>query len=746
MSSNSLFSSDSSIKNSKREPPKPIKQNVHIPIMPISTNQFPPFTYFYLCISRATNLHNCSLHSLYLLIRTHPSLQPIITPNAWCNDSEANFNCGYSLDFTNVPHFNLGDFTPVLELYIRYSKKSQLVGVCFLPLKVLQTININQKPLTYLYQNTPVELQDIASKRVVGSIFVTIALGEREHQTILDPNSPLFSNPQNFNLQSQQNPINNEPNNDRKSQRRDSRDYYSDYSYSDYSDYYEEDEDDWITEAMKHGWVKPGSTGNWKEKALKKGWKPPVQVATYSVSIECDLDDRMSMGHAGCQTAQSIIDDDLNELVGEYQNAEDQFKSAKKDINDLCNYSSSNQQKKQPKPSMKIDKPIQIYTTNSSIDEKKQMSISNNIIYSDKTTYKITDDEIQMDIDNIHESLIDKINEEEEEEDIDELMLKVSQMQNVKSKSNSSKNFDNNYSESGILSFENEEDGSASELIVTGSHHNSSNSSKKSITNSNSNMSSNQSSSSSSNSSIRSNRSNNSKSKSNLSTNKSKDSSFSLSSSSQNSDLGNSKKGKKSKIPKRESQIHEFDTFMSLSSASSNDKNGGSILINGNKLLPKILPKQDEEIEEEEESESISDINKTDSKINPIRDDVSNDSLLNLVSDDNDENENQYNQEHSQETDNTNDKIPSPIKISSLSDQLGLNNVELPNSTTGTFRYSSLIGTQKPNAKETSNLSSFTNQSQQQNIQQIGQSTTSEIHSPIRLDQDPHESDSSTFF
>ena len=185
---------------------------------------------------------------------------------------------------------------------------------------------------------------------------------------------------------------------------------------------------------------------------------------------------------------------------------------------------------------------------------------------------------------------------------------------------------------------------------------------------------------------------------------------------------------------------------MSLSSASSNDKNGGSILINGNKLLPKILPKQDEEIEEEEESESISDINKTDSKINPIRDDVSNDSLLNLVSDDNDENENQYNQEHSQETDNTNDKIPSPIKISSLSDQLGLNNVELPNSTTGTFRYSSLIGTQKPNAKETSNLSSFTNQSQQQNIQQIGQSTTSEIHSPIRLDQDPHESDSSTFF
>ncbi|OHT15377.1 hypothetical protein TRFO_14129 [Tritrichomonas foetus] len=463
MSSSSLFSSDSTIKEAKRAPPKPIGQPLHVPIMPIASNQFPPFSYFYICATRATNLHNCSLQSLYLVIRTHPTLQPIITPNAWCNDSEAVFNCGYSLDFTNVPHFSLGDFTPVVEVYIRYPKKSQLVGVAFLPLKVIQTHKINNKPLTYLYQNNPVDLKDVASLHVVGSIFVTVALGEREHQSILDPNSPQFNMLQPPKPQPKKKKV------PPKKARRYSSDYYSDYSYSE--DEY--DDEDWTVLALKHGWIKPGSSGNWKEKALKKGWREPSKCAYYSTLVDCDLDERALMCENGAQTTKSIINDEINEIVEDCQNAEEQFQSAKNDIKSLCSTGT--------KPSMHIEQPTQIYSS-SVRKSKKKFSISNVVVYSSsEITQKIEKiskiDKIEsgdIDISSTHESIMDKIKIEEEEEDIelDESLMKQISVLHEKKSQNASQNLHilSESDESDDFKPINEEESDNSELILTGSN------------------------------------------------------------------------------------------------------------------------------------------------------------------------------------------------------------------------------------------------------------------------------------
>ena len=457
--SSELFSYDSDIKEPEKAPPKPSAKQIHVPIMPISTNQFPPFSYFYICATRATNLHNCSLQSVYLVIRTHPSLSPIVTPNAWCNDSEALFNCGYSLDFTNVPTFSLGDFTPVVELYIRYPKKSQLVGVAFLPLRILQVKNINNKPITYLYQNQPIELKDVSTLHIIGTIFITIALGEREHQTILDPNSPQF------NTEPPKPAPKKKP--QPKKTRRYSSDYYSDYSYSDYDYDYDED---WTVLAMKHGWVKPGSSGNWKEKALKKGWKEPSKATHYSTLVECDLDGRNNMNDNGAQTVKSIINDEIDEIVENFENAEAKFESAKNDIKSLCQNT-----KQKHNAHMHLEHPTQIYSSNSQLKStKKNFAISSTIIYS-------SDLNQSLNANNINPLNPQKqVLAQEEEDDIElneTLMKQISVIQEKRSKTNMKVLSES--SDSDDFKQINEEESGNSEIILTGSHRQSSTGSSK---------------------------------------------------------------------------------------------------------------------------------------------------------------------------------------------------------------------------------------------------------------------------
>ena len=454
-----MFDDDTSLHEAKKRPPRPTTQYVHVPVAPIMSNQFPPFSYFFICVHKATNMHNCSLQSLYLLIRTHPSLQPIMTPNAWCNDSEANFNVGYSLDFTNVPHFSLGDFTPVVEVYIRYPKKSQLVGIAFLPLRVLEITSAEGKPMTYLYRDTPIDIKDVTTRRVVGTVVVTVALGEREHQRILDPNAPkqvqsaMQPQPQvkPAPLRSKQRP-----------KRRKSS--YSEYDYESDYDSEEEDELDWMSEAMKHGWVKPGSMGNWKEKAKKKGWTPPEQKAFYTTGTECDL-----MNTAAKTEAVIQVDLDLPDIE-ELKPVDEDVKS---DIMQM--FSSSNS-------AMQIEEQA-IFSSDSGKGKKpKRLKMSAvKTVFSEKPKSEKNDDD---EISDIHQSILNLAtgNQAQDQEDDDDSTLDESLMKQVSEiktqntmKILSESNSDDSESKSDMLSASdddfkplNEEETETSELIVSG--------------------------------------------------------------------------------------------------------------------------------------------------------------------------------------------------------------------------------------------------------------------------------------
>jgi hypothetical protein len=132
----------------------------------------------------------------------------------------------------------------------------------------------------------------------VGEIFVTVALGEPEHQTLLDPNAK----PE-LRLAVDLVPVPDVPTNPKR-EKQSVTDYSSAEEYSE-----EEEEDvDWVAEAQNHGWVRPGSLGNWKEKALKKGWTKRVQKCFYSTGTECDFLAASTKCHAAVQVDIDLPD------------------------------------------------------------------------------------------------------------------------------------------------------------------------------------------------------------------------------------------------------------------------------------------------------------------------------------------------------------------------------------------------------------------------------------------------------
>ena len=126
----------------KSKVPTPIPENPVVSILPIASTPYQPFTTFYISITKAINLHSCKMSSVYLCVRVNKNVDPILTPQAWCNTSEATFNCGYALDFTGIRDFALNSCSPVIELHERYGKKAVLVGYVICPLQITQVSTI----------------------------------------------------------------------------------------------------------------------------------------------------------------------------------------------------------------------------------------------------------------------------------------------------------------------------------------------------------------------------------------------------------------------------------------------------------------------------------------------------------------------------------------------------------------------------------------------------------------------------
>jgi hypothetical protein len=253
----------------------------------IASPEFAPFSHFFICVTKAFHLTGCSMQSLSLRIRILPSLPVIDTSPIWCIDAEVDFRCGYALDFSRIPSFSLGEFTPVIELYRRKGSDSDLYAFALLPLSVQEVIECSGQVLTFLYRNRGVELLQMTSGQPIGIITVTIALGFPEHQQFLDPNTQLPSaqrqptipvapmvRPTPVLPESSHSTVSSDSvvRHRRRRHRRQKK-----------------PKKNWMNQAMAYGWKPPGYVDpDWKERAREKGWEPPSPVVFSSIAVSCD--------------------------------------------------------------------------------------------------------------------------------------------------------------------------------------------------------------------------------------------------------------------------------------------------------------------------------------------------------------------------------------------------------------------------------------------------------------------------
>jgi hypothetical protein len=267
----------------------------------IASREFAPFSHFFICVTKAFHLTGCSMQSLFLRLRVIPSLPVIDTSPIWCIDSEVDFRCGYALDFSRIPSFSLGEFTPVIEFYRRKGSESELYAFALLPLSVQEAVECSGRVLTFLYKNRGVPLVLIASGQPIGTITVTIALGFPEHQQFLNPNTPLpssqpqpivtvhaptpvllpSSQPQPIVTVAAPTPVLLESSESdleveyRRRHRRHSR--------------RKKPKINWMKQATAYGWKPPGYVDpDWKERAREKGWEPPSTTVFSSIAVGCD--------------------------------------------------------------------------------------------------------------------------------------------------------------------------------------------------------------------------------------------------------------------------------------------------------------------------------------------------------------------------------------------------------------------------------------------------------------------------
>lgn len=285
-----LSAEDSTLLQPKANPPKPMKESNHVIITPISSSPFPPFSHLFFSITKATNLHSCAQRKIFPRLRINRAINMIDCPEVWCNSTEAVFNAAYALDFSNITNFLLNDSIPVIEFHKKYPKKTEIFGFCLCDLKLQRTVEIGGKSLSIIALNKEYQIFDLGNKNIIGSVFLSIGLGYINHRDIFDPNSPSYCQipiqqpPQPPKVEPKPKKKAAKPKRNVKAAKRKRYDYYSDYYYSDY-DY----SDNWEEEAVKNGWIRPGTKVDWKSKAKEEGWAPPQLIAKYSVDTSCDL-------------------------------------------------------------------------------------------------------------------------------------------------------------------------------------------------------------------------------------------------------------------------------------------------------------------------------------------------------------------------------------------------------------------------------------------------------------------------
>jgi hypothetical protein len=257
---------------------------------PISTTPFPPFTHFFLSVSRAHNLSTSCGQSVFLKIRVHPEIPIVESSPVWCANGEADFRAAYSFDFTRLPPFDPEQFAPTIEIYHRCPTIPELIAVLVLPLRPRESIECAGSVLTFAYRSCAMPVTAIWKRKRIGTLLVSAAFGFPEHKQFLDPTRPVMPTPSfhpavipvqrisevkpEVAIKTHQKVTARSIRRPRRGRRRRA-------------------EDNWVDEAINLGWRPPGTADfEWKKKAKAKGWVPPDGCRSSSIGVECDPNDR----------------------------------------------------------------------------------------------------------------------------------------------------------------------------------------------------------------------------------------------------------------------------------------------------------------------------------------------------------------------------------------------------------------------------------------------------------------------
>lgn len=261
------------------------------------TPETPAFSHVFICIHRYEKLFKCQMQTLFARIRFHPKISIIQTINAMCISNSIELNCSYALDLSSIPPFRNEDFTPVVELFRRIPKHSELVGVSLLPLKENEKVKIQKKYLTYFYHNSRAPVKDIMTDSIVGNLVVSIAFGFPEHKSLFDPNHFYSQDTQNIKINPTNNQIENEDENsdvneNNESEKSKSKNETRRHHGHHHRHHHKKKSNNWQKMATAAGWKPSTFVGSdWKEKAVKRGWIPPEKQLKSSIAINCQKDD-----------------------------------------------------------------------------------------------------------------------------------------------------------------------------------------------------------------------------------------------------------------------------------------------------------------------------------------------------------------------------------------------------------------------------------------------------------------------
>ncbi|EAY15579.1 hypothetical protein TVAG_495980 [Trichomonas vaginalis G3] len=143
-------------------------------------------SYAFICITTGKNLNSFSMQSLFLKLKIHKSVEPIITQPVWCHREDIYFDTAIMFQLKQL-QFPPEELDISFELHARHLVTSQHLGTCRCPLIESHLAEDFRKPLYYFYKQAHLPLVDTRTGERLAKFVITIAFGYEEHLDYVEP-------------------------------------------------------------------------------------------------------------------------------------------------------------------------------------------------------------------------------------------------------------------------------------------------------------------------------------------------------------------------------------------------------------------------------------------------------------------------------------------------------------------------------------------------------------------------------